>query len=49
MKIHQESKDHLISMLFCIFTKCSSLREISGAIIGLSDKTKKIKSEHTVY
>jgi len=27
-----KSKDHLISMLFCVFAKCSSLREVSGAI-----------------
>lgn len=34
------AKDHLISMLFCVFAKCCSLREVSGAILGLSGKTK---------
>lgn len=33
------TKDHLISMLFCSFSKCTSLREISGAMLGLSGKT----------
>ncbi len=35
-----KTKDHLISMLFCSFAKCSSLREVSGAMLGLSGKTK---------
>lgn len=34
------AKDHLISMLFCVFAKCTSLREVSGAMLGLSGKTK---------
>lgn len=34
------TKDHLISMLFCSFAKCASLREVSGAMLGLSGKTK---------
>ena len=29
------TKDHLISMLFCAFAKCTSLREVSGAMLGL--------------
>jgi len=33
-------KDHLISMLFGTFAKCTSLREISGAMLGLAGKTK---------
>ncbi|MGV8815673.1 MAG: DUF4372 domain-containing protein [Gelidibacter sp.] len=33
------TKDHLISMLFCSFSKCISLRQISGAMLGLSGKT----------
>jgi hypothetical protein len=33
------TKDHLISMLFCAFAKCSSLREVTGAMLGLSGKT----------
>ena len=34
-----KTKDHLISMLFCSFSKCTSLREISGAMLGLLGKT----------
>lgn len=34
------TKDHIISMLFCSFAKCSSLREVCGAMLGLSGKTK---------
>ena len=34
------TKDHLISMLFCSFAKCTSLREVSGAMLGLAGKTK---------
>ncbi len=30
-----KSKDHLISMLFCSFAKCTSLREISGKTASL--------------
>ncbi|QTD37265.1 DUF4372 domain-containing protein [Polaribacter batillariae] len=33
------TKNHLISMLFCSFSKCTSLREVSGAMLGLSGKT----------
>jgi hypothetical protein len=43
------TKDHLISMLFCVFAKCSSLREVSGAMIGLSGKTKHFKLESLPY
>jgi hypothetical protein len=42
-------KDHLISMLFCAFSNCSSLREVSGAMLGLSGKTKHFKLEHIPY
>ena len=41
--------DHLISMLFCVFAKCSSLREVSGAMLGLSGKTKHFKLENLPY
>lgn len=41
-----KTKDHLISMLFCTIAKCSSLREITGAMLGLSGKTKHFKLEH---
>jgi len=35
-----KTKDHLISMLFCAWSNCSSLREVAGAMLGLSGKTK---------
>lgn len=41
-----KTKDHLISMLFCAFAKCSSLREVSGAMLGLAGKTKHFQLEH---
>jgi len=40
------TKDHLISMLFCVFAKCTSLREVSGAMLGLSGKTKHFQLKH---
>lgn len=43
------TKDHLISMLFCVFAKCSSLREVSGAMIGLSGKTKHFQLNNLPY
>ena len=33
-------------MLFCSFAKCTSLREVSGAMLGLSGKTKHFQLEH---
>ena len=44
-----KTKDHLISMLFCVFAKCTSLREVSGAMLGLSGKTKHFKLDHIPY
>jgi len=44
-----KTKDHLISMLFCAFAKCTSLREVSGAMLGLSGKTKHFKLENLPY
>ena len=41
-----KTKDHLISMLFCAFAKCNSLREVSGAMLGLSGKTESFKLNH---
>lgn len=41
-----KTKDHLISMLFCSFSKCTSLREISGAMLGLSGKTPGFQLNH---
>ena len=43
------TKDHLVSMLFCSFAKCSSLREVSGAMLGLSGKTKHFQLENLPY
>lgn len=40
------TKDHLISMLFCAFAKCTSLREVSGAMLGLSGKTHHFQLNH---
>ena len=44
-----KTKDHLISMLFCSFAKCTSLREISGAMLGLSGKTKHFQLNNIPY
>ena len=44
-----KTKDHLISMLFCVFAKCSSLREVSGAMLGLSGKTRHFRLESLPY
>lgn len=41
-----KTKDHLISMLFSSFAKCSSLREVSGAMLGLAGKTKHFQLNH---
>ncbi len=41
-----KSKDHLISMLFCSFAKCNSLREVSGAMLGLAGKTGSFQLRH---
>ena len=41
-----KTKDHLISMLFCSFAKCNSLREVSGAMLGLSGKTDHFQLSH---
>ncbi len=41
-----KTKDHLISMVFCAFAKCSSLREVTGAMLGLSGKTNHIQLNH---
>jgi len=35
-----KASDHLISMLFCVLSNCSSLREVAGAMLGLSGKVK---------
>lgn len=41
-----KTKDHLISMFFCSFSKCTSLREISGAMLGFSGKTSSFQLNH---
>jgi len=41
-----KTKDHLISMLFCSFAKCNSLREVSGGMLGLSGKTANFQLTH---
>jgi hypothetical protein len=33
-------------MLFCAFAKCTSLREVSGAMLGLAGKTKHFQLNH---
>ncbi len=33
--IKSKTMDHLVSMLFCVFGKCISLREVIGGMIGL--------------
>ncbi|MDD4170386.1 MAG: IS4 family transposase, partial [Desulfotomaculaceae bacterium] len=43
------AKDHLVSMLFCVFAKCSSLREVAGAMLGLSGKTGHFQLTHIPY
>lgn len=43
------TKDHLVSMLFCAFAKCTSLREVSGAMLGLAGKTKHFQLENLPY
>lgn len=43
------TKDHLISMLFGVFAKITSLREVSGAMLGLSGKTKHFQLESLPY
>ena len=42
-----KTKDHLISMVFCAFAKCTSLREVAGAMLGLAGKTKHFQLDHT--
>jgi hypothetical protein len=44
-----KTRDHLISMLFAVIAKCISLREVSGAMLGLSGKTKHFRLESLPY
>ena len=41
-----KTSDHLISMLFCVLSNCSSLREVAGAMLGLSGKIKHFQLNH---
>jgi hypothetical protein len=41
--------DHLISMLFCSFSHCSSLREVAGAMLGLKGKTAHFQLKSIPY
>lgn len=41
-----KTSDHLISMLFSVFSNCTSLREVAGAMLGLSGKTKHFQLNH---
>ena len=43
------TKDHLISMLFGVFAKVTSLREVSGSMLGLSGKTKHFQLDSMPY
>jgi hypothetical protein len=40
------TSDHLISMLFSTFAHCSSLREVSGAMLGLKGKLEHFQLRH---
>ncbi len=44
-----DTHDHLISMLFCTFAQCTSLREVSGAMLGLKGKTKHFYLKHIPF
>ncbi|MBP7496387.1 MAG: DUF4372 domain-containing protein [Bacteroidales bacterium] len=40
------TKNHLISMLFYVFGKCNSIREVCGAMLGLKVKTLHFELKH---
>ena len=44
-----DTSDHLISMLFSTFSHCSSLRDISGSMLGLKGKTKHFQLKHIPF
>lgn len=44
-----KTSDHLITMLFSCFANCTSLREVTGAMLGLSGKTKHFQLNSTPY
>ena len=41
-----KTNDHLISMLFSVLGNCTSLREVAGAMLGLSGKVKHFQLKH---
>ncbi len=41
--------DHLMSMLFVSLSGCTSLREVSGALLGMKGKTGYFKLNHLPY
>jgi len=41
-----KTNDHLISMLFSVLSNCTSLREVAGAMLGLSGKVKHFQLKH---
>lgn len=41
--------DHLVSMLFCSFAHCSSLREVAAAMLGLKGKTSHFQLKSIPY
>ena len=43
---HFKSQDHLFSMIFCCLEKCNSLREVAGAMLGLSGKEETVRINH---
>lgn len=40
------TNDYLIGMLFCSFAKCTSLREVTGVMLGLADKTQHFQLQY---
>ena len=43
---HFKCQDHLFSMIFCCLEKCNSLREVTGGMVGLSDKKETVRINH---
>lgn len=41
-----KTSDHLISMLYSVMSNCCSLREVAGAMPGLSGKVKHFQLKH---
>jgi IS4 transposase len=43
------TSDHLISMVFTVFSNCCSLREVSSAMLGLKGKTEHFQLKNIPY